>query len=461
MRNTLQILMLAAIIGGWGIPAMAQQYPGEVSGWLSGAAHKYNGEFTDDLWGTGAMVSVQYAPISRLGIEARFGLGEIRWKISQNDVASYPQYFGQGNSLGGLYPGTLTTIEPENESRISTIDLLVNYTIVDGLPAIPFISAGVGLVDFAPSTAEAHDALPNLATKVYTPTTASIPVGGGVRIPFSYRAGLVLRGEYRFVFSPYLDDVDFGGGNDGITTVTLGFSYRFTNPPRPRPVLPPHHHRRHHHHCECAKHPDHAIADCPCHDELSGVDGENGERETGPTTFPVGPDPSDTGATKSSADSQKPPNTTNDSTPSGGASGDGKSSEPNTPGSTPSNVPQAPCPPGTARLCVEDNKSVCVDTTFKPGAERIRWEDAFVWDPADPANGRTLRQAGAESPCYSIVVRQTAAGYYLCKDCCFQRQPLGDGFVYVILEQGMLVKGAGTYSPENCPNCPKLVSEGR
>ena len=56
------------------VSVQAQSYDGQVTGTLSGAIHKYSGEFTDDLWGPGGFVSLQYSPISVLQIEARFGL---------------------------------------------------------------------------------------------------------------------------------------------------------------------------------------------------------------------------------------------------------------------------------------------------------------------------------------------------------------------------------------------------
>ena len=208
----------------------AQPFAGEVAGYLAGSAHSYQGEFTSDLWGAGGSVSLMYAPLKRLNIEARVGLGEIRWKIDQNDLTAYPDYFGPGATIGGTYPGGVVTIEPENESRITTVDLLLNYVLVRNIPAIPFITAGAGLVNFSPANSEEHEALPNKANEVYSGTAFSVPLGGGVRIPFSDEAGIILRAEHRLTFTPFLDDLDATGMNDGITSVSLGFTYTFNAP---------------------------------------------------------------------------------------------------------------------------------------------------------------------------------------------------------------------------------------
>lgn len=211
----------------------AQQNNGEVIGILSGAVHSLQGEFTGDEWGAGGFVSLQYAPLKRLAIEGRFGLGELRWKVTDADLVTYPDYFGQGASIGDTYPGTAVPIEPANDSRITTADLLMNYVVVPNLPAVPFITAGIGLINFSPSTDIQHEALPNNAAAGYSRSAFSIPVGGGVRIPFNDVSGLILRAEHRFVFSGYLDDFNPSNSNDGIHTISIGLTYTFNPPPNP------------------------------------------------------------------------------------------------------------------------------------------------------------------------------------------------------------------------------------
>ena len=70
----------------------AQQFAGEVVGTVSGAGHVLHGDYDDDLWGAGTFLSLHYAPLSRLNIEARFGLGELRWKISPAVIARGVSY---------------------------------------------------------------------------------------------------------------------------------------------------------------------------------------------------------------------------------------------------------------------------------------------------------------------------------------------------------------------------------
>jgi len=212
----------------------AQKRQGDVIGTFSATSYKYHGEFADDLYGYGGVVSLSFNAMDRLWVEARTSLGQYGWRINPTRIAANPDYFGQGASLGDNYPGTLTRIEDRNESRITTADLMVGYVLVDNIPAVPFITAGVGLVDFAPSNASQHSPLPNNIQGEYSTTVASIPLGGGVVFPLSQRVGLTLRGEYRLVFSGYLDDIDINGGRDDLSAFSLSLSYKFNEPRRHR-----------------------------------------------------------------------------------------------------------------------------------------------------------------------------------------------------------------------------------
>ena len=225
------VMVTVALVAAATTPLLTQIQQGEVVGTIYGGVNKYHGEFSDDMFAVSTGIGVSYAAMDRLLVEARFGLGEYRWKITDAKIRRFPRYFGQDAVVGDRYPGTLTTIEGENESRVTTVDLLATWVLVPNIPASPFITAGIGLLSFAPSNSEEHSALPNNLARVYPRTVVSIPVGGGVSIPLSSAVGLILRAEHRFVFSPYLDDIKADHGNDALTTISLGLSYSFTAPP--------------------------------------------------------------------------------------------------------------------------------------------------------------------------------------------------------------------------------------
>ncbi|HBB25568.1 MAG TPA: hypothetical protein DCZ59_04820, partial [Bacteroidetes bacterium] len=236
VRNYLSSLLLLLLLVTSVMHAQKRQ--GDVVGSLSVNSYKYHGEFSDDLFGYGGTLSLSYNAMDRLWVEARTALGQYGWRINQARIAANPDYFGQGAKIGDVYPGTLTKIEERNESRVTTVDLMVGYVLVENIPAVPYITAGVGLVDFAPSNGSEHSPLPNNIAGEYSTTVASIPLGGGIIFPLSQRVNLALRGEYRLVFSSNLDDVDLNGMRDDLSSFSIGLTYRFNEPRRHRP-----HHR--------------------------------------------------------------------------------------------------------------------------------------------------------------------------------------------------------------------------
>ena len=229
----------------------------------------------------------------------------------------------------------------------------------------------------------------------------------------------MLRGEHRFVLSPYLDDLNVNGSNDAVTSVQIGLTYSFTEPP----------HRN--------AHPE---------TEVYYYD-RKAEPRAQPRAQPT-PEP---------AQSAQPVDADKDTEPAADSAAEAPLAA--APLAVPANI--EPCAEGLARICVAEDQSVCVDTTFVPGTDRIKWENAFVFDKADPAHQTILKDAGSDTPCYSSVIRQMKSSYYQCIDCCFEKIKLGGNDIYVLLEEGILAKGDGVFTPEECPDCETVASEGR
>ena len=226
----LSVLMLTLVQA-----AGAQGRLRQVQGALFGGALKYHGEQTDDMFGLAGGVSLGYAVMDRLQLDARVLVGEYRWKITPTKIAALPEYFGPGARIGDRYPGTQTLIDSLNVSSATMVDLTASYVLVPGIKARPFITAGVGLLAFDPSNASEHAPLPNNLAGEYSTTVVSLILGGGVQFPLSRHVGLMLRGERRMVFSQFLDDVNPKRSNDALSLVSIGLTYTFNAmPPKPR-----------------------------------------------------------------------------------------------------------------------------------------------------------------------------------------------------------------------------------
>lgn len=207
----------------------AQVQTNEVVGVLTGGITKYYGEFNRDMFGIGGQASIQYAPHRRMILETRFGYGTYDWKLAPSDLIAHPEYFGAVARIGWRYPGTATRIQHLNSVDFYSADMMVGYVVVPDIPAAIAVMGGVGLFDWnaqdipKPRNGTSWTSIPSAAV--------SVPVGLMVRIPLLTRVSLVVRGEHRFVLSPWLDGVHFNSHDDGLSTGMVGLSYSFTAPP--------------------------------------------------------------------------------------------------------------------------------------------------------------------------------------------------------------------------------------
>lgn len=195
---------------------------------VTGGATKYYGEFTNDLFGPIGDVQLTFNPIRHLTVGVGVGLGSVSWKVSPQLFQAYPQYFGGNAQLGGVYPGTLTTIEQENQTRVSLYDITIAANLLPDETIVPYVGAGFGLLSFSPTNQEQHSNLPNNVAGIYDKLTWSFPTFIGAHVYVSDNVSINAKGIYRFTLTEYLDDFSSsGGGNDNIASVQLGVAYHF------------------------------------------------------------------------------------------------------------------------------------------------------------------------------------------------------------------------------------------
>ncbi len=223
------VLTLASVFVLSHMQGFAQERRGELVGSLHYYASSYSGEFISDGFTGGATVNLAYGLSDRLWLEGRVGFGGYGWQTNSSLMAKYDEYYGANPAFGGTYPGTLSRIESNNASTLRLADILLGYALTRG-SFTPFITAGVGMVNVQPRTASAGEMLPNFEKGVYAATAASIPVGVGIRFSVSEHVAISFRGEYRMVFSGYLDDVAVRGIDDGLYAASAGVSYSFNAP---------------------------------------------------------------------------------------------------------------------------------------------------------------------------------------------------------------------------------------
>lgn len=195
---------------------------------IAGGVSKYYGEFTDDSFGAIGEVGLTFSPFRYLNVGFHTMLGQVTWNVTPATLAAYPEYFGAGAELGGFYPGTLATIEKENQTRLSLYDLRVTANIFPDENFVPFVGLGLGIVSFSPTNSEEHTELPNNSRRVYDRWSWTVPAIAGAKVYVSNDVSLDFTGIYRFTFTPWLDDVRTSqGGNDHLASLTMGLTYHF------------------------------------------------------------------------------------------------------------------------------------------------------------------------------------------------------------------------------------------
>lgn len=200
------------------------------SGRIGFGAHfglsKYWGSFTDDRFWMGGDIFARWNIIPWVSLIGQFGISELRYKVNDQDILQYPDYFGLPTDA--TYPGTGGTVNREeiNVIRTNTYSLLLSFNVIPSEVFVPYLFAGVGWMNFSPRNANQGFELPNnLRGDVYEETQMMIPLGVGIEWYVNDLIALNAKGQLHLTSTDYLDDYDNGGSNDLFATMGVGVSF--------------------------------------------------------------------------------------------------------------------------------------------------------------------------------------------------------------------------------------------
>lgn len=218
--------MIIIILFGAGV-ARSQAQPGTLDISLAGGTTKYWGEFTDDRFGIHASVGMRYNIFPELFVSGIVGVGSTEFGVSPIHLLRYPAYYGTGAIIGqSRYNGSVALIEETNTIRVNTYEVLVGARPLPSEPFSPFVTVGIGLLDWNSTNSKEHIALPNNANNVYDRQSVCVPLGFGFDIYIHERLSLQAQALYRFTSTDFLDDYsESGSSNDGFASVDVGISY--------------------------------------------------------------------------------------------------------------------------------------------------------------------------------------------------------------------------------------------
>lgn len=214
-------------------PAFSQSENGRMAFGINGGAVKYWGEFTDNQLWFGGDAFLRYNILSQVSIQATFGISQIRYKTDPAAISLYPTYFGLNAKEGDNYPNSNININDKNSIRVNTYELYLTYNFFDYEKFVPYVFAGVGLMNFEPRSGDSgfDGPLPNNSNQVYDKDQVVFPVGIGYEMYLTDNLVFNGRATFRFTGTDYLDDLSpkedakAGNANDVFLTFGVGFSY--------------------------------------------------------------------------------------------------------------------------------------------------------------------------------------------------------------------------------------------
>jgi len=232
-RKSYAILLILLLISFFEMHAQSE--PQRLSFGFHAGMNKYWGDFTDNQFFVAGDIFLRYNIRSNLSLTAAYNLGQVRYKTGQDVFNKYPEYFGLNAAEGLRYQDNdnYPVIRDKNSIRWMSGDLTMSYNFFITQKFVPYIYAGVGMINWEPKAGNTGYAgsLPNNVEKVYDKTKIIFPVGFGFETYLT--DDLVLNGKlgYRLGMSQYFDDLSkkeaakASNSADKLLTFGIGFSY--------------------------------------------------------------------------------------------------------------------------------------------------------------------------------------------------------------------------------------------
>lgn len=208
----------------------SQSEAGRMSFGFNFGGVKYWGEFSDNQFWLAGDLFLRYNILANLSLNASAGLANMRYKVDQDVLAKYPDYFGNNATVDitGYKDFPKTIIRDKNSVRINTYEVYLSFNLFASQFFVPYFFAGAGWMNWEPKAGDTgyEGALPNNANSKYTKNKIEFPVGFGFEAYISDNLVLNGKGTFRFTGTDYLDDYQVEGTDkDAFITFGLGFSY--------------------------------------------------------------------------------------------------------------------------------------------------------------------------------------------------------------------------------------------
>jgi outer membrane protein OmpA-like peptidoglycan-associated protein len=212
----------------------AQSFPGRLAFGFDAGGNKYWGNFTDNQFWFSGDAFFRYNILDWLSVHVAANGGQLRYKVNEQDIRSYPQYFGPlGGGVGtGVYPNTNNQVNREAINAIRHLgwEGMVSINLFPTQKFVPYIIVGIEFLNFEPRNLNQQLGLPNNRNSVYSKDVTGGVFGIGFESYLTDNLTLNGKGLLHLTGTDYLDDFSnpdpsASHAQDVFGTFGIGLSY--------------------------------------------------------------------------------------------------------------------------------------------------------------------------------------------------------------------------------------------
>jgi outer membrane protein OmpA-like peptidoglycan-associated protein len=242
----LSFILVLTILSSGGV--MAQSTEGRVAFGFNFGLNKLYGDFRDNQFWLQGDLFARWNIIDYLSLHVGYNGGQMRMKPNDDNIKLYPNYFGQPNDKFYPTPGNPsvpTDVEREEKNKIrhGGIQAMLGFNMIPHQAFVPWIGAGVEMLNFEPRNLNQDKALPYFSYVKYEKDVIGAIFGLGFELYLSDNVVFNAKGVYHATGTPWLDDfteeaykaystngtnavIDKEAGTaDAFLTFGIGFSY--------------------------------------------------------------------------------------------------------------------------------------------------------------------------------------------------------------------------------------------
>src|SRR5689334_10895081 len=146
--------------------AAAQSQANRISFGIDAEGNKLYGSFRDNQFWFSGDIFLRWNILEWLSFHVAYNGGQMRMKPNDDNINGYPLYFGAHDAT--VYPDPFTGLpsainrEPTNKIRHGGFQFMLSYNFFPAQQFVPYVIAGLELLNFEPRNLNQDRALPYL-----------------------------------------------------------------------------------------------------------------------------------------------------------------------------------------------------------------------------------------------------------------------------------------------------------